>query len=89
MSTIIICYTIPHSFIQLILPEYGIHVLITVLLLVCGYWFTFIFNIPLLAYHIWRFVDQYTHTRHIHTCTHVPAYSTRLVGVLYTIKSDC
>lgn len=39
---------------QLVLPEYGIHIGVTIMLLVCGFWFTFIFNIPLLAYHIWR-----------------------------------
>lgn len=39
---------------QLVLPEYGIHVSVTIMLLVCGFWFTFLFNTPLLAYHIWR-----------------------------------
>ncbi|XP_064403485.1 protein cornichon homolog 1-like [Halichondria panicea] len=43
---------------RLVLPEYGIHILITVLLLGCGFWFTFIFNIPLLAYHIWRYLRR-------------------------------
>lgn len=39
---------------QLVLPEYGIHLVIVLMLLGCGYWFTFLFNVPLLAYHIYR-----------------------------------
>ena len=39
---------------QLVLPEYGLHIGITLVLLLCGYWVSFIFNTPLLAYHIWR-----------------------------------
>lgn len=41
-------------YMQLVLPEYGIHLGVAVMLLVCGFWFTFLFNVPLLAYHIWR-----------------------------------
>lgn len=52
----VICELSEHSHIhmQLVLPEYGIHLGVTVMLLACGFWFTFLFNIPLLAYHMWR-----------------------------------
>lgn len=43
---------------RLVLPEYGLHLFITLILLLCCYWFTFAFNIPLLAYHIRRYMRR-------------------------------
>ncbi|XP_019864253.1 PREDICTED: uncharacterized protein LOC100638501 [Amphimedon queenslandica] len=43
---------------MLVFPEYGLHLFIVLLLLMFGYWFTFMWNVPLLAYHIWRFVKR-------------------------------
>lgn len=37
------------------LPEYGIHLFISLLLLAGGQWTTFIFNLPLLIYNIFRY----------------------------------
>ena len=42
------------TILQLVLPEYGVHLGVTLMLLVCGFWFTFLFNVPLVAYHVWR-----------------------------------
>lgn len=45
---------------MLILPEYGLHVFITLLLLGFGYWFTFTWNAPLVGYHVWRYLKRPT-----------------------------
>lgn len=42
-------------FLQLVLPEYGIHLFISLLLLAGGQWTAFIFNLPLLIYNIFRY----------------------------------
>ena len=34
------------------------HLFIVLLLMMCGYWITFIWNVPLLAYHIWRYFNE-------------------------------
>lgn len=47
-----------HNLNKLVLPEYGLHLFITLILLFCGYWFTFIFNIPLLVYHVRRYMKR-------------------------------
>ena len=39
---------------QLVLPEYGIHLFISLLLLAGGQWTAFLFNIPLIIYNIHR-----------------------------------
>ena len=44
------------SHFQLVLPEYSLHLFIAVLLFLFGYWITFIWNVPLVAYHLWRSV---------------------------------
>ncbi|XP_053980475.1 protein cornichon [Hylaeus anthracinus] len=41
----------------LVIPEYSLHILINVLFLISGQWFTLLLNIPLIAYHLW----QYSH----------------------------
>lgn len=43
---------------RLVLPEYGVHLGVTLMLLVCGFWFTFLFNVPLVAYHVWRYTQR-------------------------------
>ena len=40
------------------LPEYILHVLVNVLFLFAGEWFTILLNLPLIAYHIHRFVEK-------------------------------
>lgn len=42
-------------FLQLVLPEYGIHLFISLFLLAGGQWMAFIFNLPLLIYNIFRY----------------------------------
>ena len=42
------------STIQLVLPEYFIHIFFNLMFLIAGEWFTLMFNIPLIAYHIHR-----------------------------------
>ena len=37
------------------LPEYFLHLLVNILFLVAGEWFTILLNLPLIAYHIHRF----------------------------------
>lgn len=44
---------------QLVLPEFGIHFFFNFLFLICGEWFTLILNAPLIAYHIYRFVNPF------------------------------
>lgn len=43
---------------RLVLPEYGLHLGMTVMLLVCGYWISFLLNVPLVAYHILRYLRR-------------------------------
>ena len=43
----------------LVLPEYFLHMLSTILFLCVGEWFTFFVNLPLLAYHVYRLVRFY------------------------------
>ena len=52
-------HNLSYSILQLILPEYGLHVFITLLLLGFGYWFTFTWNAPLVGYHVWRSVGSF------------------------------
>ncbi|KAJ8672581.1 hypothetical protein QAD02_003840 [Eretmocerus hayati] len=42
----------------LVLPEYGIHILISFLFLISGQWFALCMNIPLVAYHINRYRNR-------------------------------
>merc|ERR1712037_1058507 len=41
----------------LVLPEYILHVLVNVLFLVAGEWFSILLNLPLIAYHIHRYLN--------------------------------
>lgn len=43
----------------LVLPEYGIHLFMTIIFLMCGEWITVLINIPLLAYNINRLYGVY------------------------------
>lgn len=45
---------------RLVLPEYLLHAFVTLMMLLCGYWFTCLFNIPLVAYHVWRYTNRPT-----------------------------
>ncbi|KAL5281804.1 CNIH1 family protein [Megaselia abdita] len=42
----------------LVLPEYLLHILINVLFLFAGEWFSLFFNVPLIAYHVWRYKNR-------------------------------
>lgn len=42
----------------LVLPEYGIHAFLCVLFLFGGFWVMLLFNLPLLAYHIHRYLSR-------------------------------
>lgn len=43
---------------KLILPEAALHGFITFLFLINGYWFSFLFNVPLLAFNIKKFTGK-------------------------------
>lgn len=43
---------------RLVIPEYGIHLTITLILLVYGLWISAAINIPLIIYHIWRYMRR-------------------------------
>lgn len=40
------------------IPEAGLHAVVTVLFLLNGYWFTFLLNLPLLAYNVRAFIKK-------------------------------
>ncbi|KAI4495518.1 hypothetical protein M0802_008732 [Mischocyttarus mexicanus] len=42
----------------LVLPEYALHVLINFFFLISEQWFTLCLNIPLIAYHVWRYANR-------------------------------
>lgn len=42
----------------LVLPEYGIHLFISLLLLAGGQWTAFLFNLPLIIYNIHRYANR-------------------------------
>ncbi|XP_055546659.1 protein cornichon [Wyeomyia smithii] len=42
----------------LVLPEYALHVLFNLLFLFAGEWFSLVINVPLIAYHIWRYKNR-------------------------------
>lgn len=42
----------------LVLPEYFVHVLFNLLFLISGEWFPLLFNIPLIAYHVHRYLHR-------------------------------
>ena len=44
------------------IPEYGIHLTITLILLVYGLWISAAINVPLIIYHAWRLVLKFTMT---------------------------
>ncbi|OQV15902.1 putative Protein cornichon [Hypsibius exemplaris] len=39
----------------LVIPEYGIHMFICLLFLLSGSWWTLLYNVPLIAYHVNRY----------------------------------
>lgn len=43
---------------QLVLPEYILHILFNVLFAVAGEWFSLFLNLPLIAYHINRYRNR-------------------------------
>ncbi|XP_073466269.1 protein cornichon homolog 1-like [Aquarana catesbeiana] len=45
-------------FLQLVLPEYLIHAFFCVMFLCAAEWLTLSLNMPLLAYHIWRYMSR-------------------------------
>ncbi|XP_065832647.1 protein cornichon homolog 1-like [Oscarella lobularis] len=42
----------------LVLPEYLIHVILSILLVAGGYWLTFVLNVPLVCYHAHRYLRR-------------------------------
>ncbi|XP_053205009.1 protein cornichon-like [Panonychus citri] len=42
----------------LVLPEYIIHITFNVLFLFAGEWFTVLLNIPLISYHVYRYIHR-------------------------------
>jgi len=42
----------------LVLPEYAVHILFNVLFLVAGEWIPLLFNAPLIAYHVQRYMKR-------------------------------
>jgi len=42
----------------LVLPEYAIHILINILFLLAGEWVSLMLNVPLIAYHVWRYKNR-------------------------------
>ncbi|XP_015594335.1 protein cornichon [Cephus cinctus] len=42
----------------LVLPEYGLHILSNLLFLISGEWLSLFLNIPLIAYHINRYLNR-------------------------------
>lgn len=39
---------------QLVIPEYLLHLFFNILFLLSGEWFSLLLNIPLIAYHVFR-----------------------------------
>ncbi|MCL4138923.1 UNVERIFIED_CONTAM: hypothetical protein GTU68_060544, partial [Idotea baltica] len=44
---------------KLVLPEYGLHLLFNILFAIAGEWLSLFLNIPLIGYHIERFVPRF------------------------------
>lgn len=42
----------------LVLPEYGVHVLFNLIFLLAGEIFPLLLNAPLIAYHVWRYMNR-------------------------------
>ncbi|XP_037959777.1 protein cornichon [Teleopsis dalmanni] len=42
----------------LVLPEYILHIFLNILFLFCGEWISLCINIPLIAYHVWRYKNR-------------------------------
>lgn len=42
----------------LVLPEYLLHMTINILFLLSGQYFSLLINIPLMAYHVWRYINR-------------------------------
>ncbi|XP_006611884.2 protein cornichon isoform X2 [Apis dorsata] len=43
---------------SLIIPEYGLHILINILFLSSGQWLSLFLNIPLIIYHLWQYYHR-------------------------------
>ena len=50
-------YTCPYIF-QLVIPEYGIHILINILFLISSQWLSLLLNMPLIIYHLWQYYHR-------------------------------
>lgn len=46
------------SLFQLVIPEYAVHIFFNILFLFSGEWWAFAFNLPLIAYHIHRYMNR-------------------------------
>lgn len=42
----------------LVLPEYAIHILINIFFLIAGEWTSLILNVPLIAYHVYKYKNR-------------------------------
>ena len=45
---------------QLIVPEYVVHGALVLFLLICGYWFAVLLNLPVLALNIYKYANNDT-----------------------------
>lgn len=43
---------------RLVLPEYCLHLALPVVFFLSGCWFSFLLNVPLVAYHVWRYLKR-------------------------------
>lgn len=57
-------------FFQLVLPEYLLHLLINLLFLLSGEWFSLLINVPLIIYHIHRLETFLCHCMHTEISTY-------------------
>lgn len=43
---------------SIVIPEYGLHIFINLLFLISEQWFSLCLNVPLIAYHVWRYSNR-------------------------------
>ncbi|XP_013392729.1 protein cornichon homolog 1 [Lingula anatina] len=59
LTAFLIFFAIYHvSTLRLVLPEYGIHALFTILFVFAWQWGTVLLNVPLIAYHVNRYLHR-------------------------------
>ncbi|XP_071865718.1 protein cornichon isoform X1 [Bombus fervidus] len=43
---------------SLVIPEYGLHILINILFLISSQWLALLLNMPLIIYHLWQYYHR-------------------------------